>query len=149
MVSSKQARIALEKEFPGLVGTPYEITSPKTHAYNCIAWAAKDQTRWWWPVGAYWPGQVPQVCSQSAFVMQYGLLGYQECASREPESGFERIALYAGNNSLITHAARQLPDGRWTSKLGQSFDITHSLEGLEGRVYGKVAVILKRPDTGR
>lgn len=49
-----------------------------------------------------------------------------------------------------THAARQLPSGAWTSKLGEWEDIEHdtleALEGSEGRgeAYGRVALILKR-----
>ncbi len=41
--------------------------------------------------------------------------------------------------------ARQVESGLWTSKLGSLEDIEHSLEALEGSVYGAVAVLLKRP----
>ena len=27
----------------------YSITSPTEISYNCIAWAANEDTRWWWP----------------------------------------------------------------------------------------------------
>jgi hypothetical protein len=50
-----------------------------------------------------------------------------------------------------THAARSLPNGRWTSKLGNGEDIEHiTLAVLEGDLYGKVRVFLKRqvPDSG-
>jgi hypothetical protein len=43
-----------------------------------------------------------------------------------------------------THAARQLPDGTWTSKLGISEDIQHALDDLAGAVYRAVVQILKR-----
>lgn len=44
-----------------------------------------------------------------------------------------------------THAARQLPDGTWTSKLGKDVDISHdSLDGLSGDRYGTPALILRR-----
>lgn len=41
---------------------------------------------------------------------------------------------------------RQLSDGKWIIKLGQDVDISHnSLKSLEGKVYGQVKQILKRP----
>jgi hypothetical protein len=42
------------------------------------------------------------------------------------------------------HAARQLPNGRWTSKLGVSEDIEHALHDLTGLIYGSVALVFKR-----
>jgi hypothetical protein len=44
-----------------------------------------------------------------------------------------------------THAARQLDNGRWTSKLGELEDIEHSLRDLEGAAYGTVVQVMKRP----
>lgn len=42
---------------------------------------------------------------------------------------------------IPSHAARQLPNGRWTSKCGQAEDIEHDLRDLEGRLYGKGCVL--------
>lgn len=61
------------------------------------------------------------------------------------EQGYEKVALYVDHDGKPTHAARQLPTGRWTSKLGKIEDIEHELEGIAGSVYGSVAKILKRP----
>ena len=50
-----------------------------------------------------------------------------------------------------THAARQLADGRWSSKLGRREDIEHVLDalaGVDGDEYGQVVQVLKRA-TGR
>jgi len=44
-----------------------------------------------------------------------------------------------------THAARQLPSGRWSSKLGPMEDIEHELQDVTGSVYGSVVLVLKRP----
>ena len=43
--------------FPALVSGECADTSDPTPAYNCIAWAAGDDTRWWSPVdpGYFWP----------------------------------------------------------------------------------------------
>jgi hypothetical protein len=58
--------------------------------------------------------------------------------------GFEKIAIYVLDEKP-QHAARQLPNGKWTSKLGQYEDIEHNaLEGLEGSIYGYVACVMKR-----
>jgi hypothetical protein len=50
----------------------------------------------------------------------------------------------------VTHAARQLPSGAWTSKLGDWEDIEHNaLSGLESSFYGRVSIILKRQRLGK
>ncbi|MBI4658306.1 MAG: hypothetical protein HY735_05550 [Verrucomicrobia bacterium] len=64
------------------------------------------------------------------------------------EPDFEKVVLNVDEqHGRVTHAARQLPDGRWTSKLGPQWDINHLLEGLCGPrpAYGDVAQILRRP----
>jgi hypothetical protein len=61
------------------------------------------------------------------------------------EPGFEKVVLY-GSALLYTHAARQLPNGKWTSKLGALADIEHDTpEDVAGGVYGEVAGFMKRP----
>jgi len=60
------------------------------------------------------------------------------------EDGWEKIAIFADEQGEPLHAARQLPSGRWTSKLGADVDIEHDLAALEGDLYGKVACFLKR-----
>jgi hypothetical protein len=106
---------------------------------------------WWWPdpMGtAYWPLTVPRDETLEAFVAAFASLGYQVTSTAAHETGQDRIAIYA-KNGRPTHAARQLDDGRWTSKLGRSEDVTHErLEELGvvlGDVYGAVAVIMARP----
>ncbi|RMH08652.1 MAG: hypothetical protein D6704_02725 [Nitrospirae bacterium] len=60
----------LEEVFPRLCETRYEITSPQDTSYNCIAWAAGDVGRWWWPAPqAYWP---QGVSGHSQFGRQVG-----------------------------------------------------------------------------
>ena len=125
----------------------YATTSEPTIRYNCIAWAAGDTTRWWWPdpwSEGYWPAGVERVETLDAFVEMYRTLGYEPCETAAHEDGFERIAIYADRDGLPQHAARQLANGRWTSKLGEREDIEHALDGLEGVLYGKVARLLRR-----
>ena len=61
------------------------------------------------------------------------------------EDGFEKIALYGLNEAAVRHAALQVQDGLWRSKLGPGEDIELTLEGLAGPLYGRVIAYLKRP----
>jgi hypothetical protein len=137
--------------FPDLNQENCTETSPESRRYNCIAWAANNDGRWWWPdafnVG-YWPSNAPREETLEAFVRAFESLGYFQCADGSLEPGFEKIALYAkgaGEKLIPTHAARQLPNGRWTSKLGNCEDIEHStVEALLGPSYGSPVCYLKR-----
>ncbi len=128
----------------------YEITSPRSLQYNCIAWAAKDEDRWWWPAPpgtSYWPEGVPREVTLDAFIQAFNTLGYQPCEDTQYQQGFEKVAIFVNDNGIPTHVARQLNNGKWTSKLGRSYDIKHNLEELTSFVpsYGNVAIILRRP----
>lgn len=136
----------LEVAFPALVRGGYAITSPAVPICNCIAWAAGDPDRWWWPDAmgvSYWPDGIPREDTLPAFLAAFALLGYTSTSDSTLEPNVGKVALYARSGSP-THAARQLPTGRWTSKLGQAEDIEHELLALVGSLYGDVAVILAR-----
>jgi len=135
-----------QQKFPLLTQDTFRPDSPPTPAYNCIAWAAGDDTVWWEPSqDGFWPPGVPRELSVAAFVAAFGTLGYVVCPSDVPESDFEKIALYADFTQRPTHAARQLPDGTWTSKLGRNVDIVHSdPRVLQGPEYGHVVQFMRR-----
>lgn len=138
----------LDEWFPHLKATGYQVTSPASPDYNCIAWAATEDIRWWEPDPQglyYWPETSPREFTLEAYLQAFTNLGYTSTETAALEPGFEKIAIYVNTQGKPTHAARQLANGRWTSKLGRSEDIEHSLEGLEGTVYGLVAQILRRP----
>jgi len=133
----------------------FEITSEATldavnaEIYNCIAWAAGQNDAWWWPENpmCYWPLGVPNRTTLDAFVEAFRTLGYELCDSPDLEHGYEKVAIYVDRNRIPTHAARQLENGRWTSKLGPWEDIEHDYEALTGHVgqeYGDIAVVMKR-----
>jgi hypothetical protein len=137
----------LEDVFPGLRGQPYQIQNPRDRRYNCIAFAAGDSRNWWWPDLAEedtWPGGVARVETVAAFRDAFATLGYVICDDDRLEAGYEKIALFA-LAGVPKHAARQLPSGRWTSKLGPREDIEHALPDLTGMVYGSVVLVMKRP----
>lgn len=136
----------VEGLFPELSPGNYSITSPMTEQYNCIAWAAGDTKRPWWPQEPfYWPPGVLRAETRRAFQDAFQSLGYYQVATSDAsEEGLEKIALFE-QNGRPCHAARQLPDGRWSSKLGDLFDIAHRLHDLAGEHYGTVVLILQRP----
>ena len=138
---------SLEDVFPGLRGQPYRIQSPRDDRYNCIAFAAGDDRNWWWPDAAgedTWPAGVARTETVDAFRDAFATLGYVVCAGDQLEPGYEKVVLFA-LIGVPKHAARQLPSGRWISKLGPSEDIEHGLHDLTGSVYGAVVLVLKRP----
>ena len=80
-----------------------------------------------------------------AFIAMFGTLGYAPCNNQDFEEGFKKIAIYS-RQGVPTHAARQLPNKKWTSKIGKNIDIEHTTpQGLEGPFYGDVAAIMKKP----
>lgn len=130
----------IDDEFPGL---EYEVTSESDEHYNCIAWAIGNNDTWWSHLPGYrWIGQrAPGIESLIALFRE---LGYEECDNDSIESGYDKVALYAQDGHW-THAARQLRNGRWTSKLGIYEDIEHlSPEDLSGQLYGQVNCIMKK-----
>jgi hypothetical protein len=135
--------------FPLLARAGYQITSPRNEDYNCIAWAAGDDKICWWPVplhvkDVFWPAGATRAETLGAFREAFATLSYVECDAADMEPDFEKIALFADANGMPLHAARQLPEGRWTSKLGELEDIEHALHDLEGEAYGTVVLLMKR-----
>jgi len=166
--SKKYLPPEVEKHFPFLTRDLYEVIDDEPKDYNCIAFAAGDQTRWWepdpWGV-YYWP--IPKreytvVC----FVEMFESLNYQKCKCSLKKRSFEKVALYHDPVGCVatpdpaevlpnspTHAARQFPHGYWRSKLGRGELIEHkTLKCLSGTditgqrtSYGEPIQILKRP----
>lgn len=129
-----------KQEFPHLTHRNHWVKSPQSKLYNCVAWALDDETKWWWPDSMgnyYWPPGATRHETIAAFVEMFGLFGFVPSVSRAPTKNIDRLALYA-RGGIPTHVARQLPNGKWTSKLGNVEDLEHTLEALEGPLYGQV-----------
>jgi hypothetical protein len=138
---------AIFDAFPNLDPGAFQATSPATPRYNCIAYAAGDQTRWWWPDpdgNCYWPKQAQRIVRLAAFQQAFESLGYALTKDGEFDPGIEKIAMFA-LSAEPTHAARQLDGGIWSSKLGNEIDISHNLLGVENDIYGQVAFYMRRP----
>ena len=128
----------------------FDITSEFSEEYNCFAWALGDDSRWIDPTADY-AQRTADVSNESSINSVVGLFrsaGYELCDDGSLEDGYEKVAIYVKDGEP-THAARQLENGRWTSKLGKYEDIEHdSLEALNGDGYGEygsVAVFMVRP----
>jgi len=139
----------LRSKFPSLGASYLRVTSPATGDYTCIGYAAGDVDRVWkpdpWPDGLYyWPRGAPREDTMTGWTRVFELLGYRAGESRDFESGVEKVALYADLSGKPQHVARQLPNGRWTSKIGTMEDVEHELDGLEGESYGRVVLVLER-----
>ena len=130
--------------FPRLTNQNHRVTSPATPNYNCIAWSADDTQRWWQP-GIHWPIEAqPDDYGLGLLVETFRSLGYEECEDEVPEPGYEKVALYGGM-LIYTHAARQLANGKWTSKLGRAENIEHdSPDALARGVYAEVHEFMRR-----
>jgi hypothetical protein len=142
---------SLEAEYPNLASSDYRITSPRNPEYNCFAWAAEEDDRWWSPTSEdyYWPEDAPTAWDTATaletLIQTFALSGYKPCDSADFEPGIQKVAIYIDSNGMPTHMARQLSEGRWTSKLGGWEDIEHELAGVEGmNAYGSVYIILGR-----
>ncbi len=159
-ILTEHAEKRIKQVFENLRDNDFEITSPFDPKYNCIAHVAGDDSKWWWSVDTamvgndvFWFNNVPSQETLENFILAFGKLDYEPCVHSEIEENFEKVAIYVTEQEKLyipkrtpTHMARQLPTGIWTSKLGQDVDISHnSLQNLEGKTYGKVGQILKRP----
>ena len=80
------------------------------------------------------------------FVSLFEAHGYEVTDNPGLENGVEKLVLYVRDNEF-QHVARQLPNGRWKSKIGAQEDIEHDLDDLENDIpfsYGKASIFMKR-----
>lgn len=128
---------------------PLVITSLATGNYNCIAWALEDTTHFYWTGPEdffYWESDLPREETIDSFIQLFKKFGYEICENALKERGFTKIALFAKDN-IPTHAARQLPNGLWTSKLGTLEDVRHTLFAISDGLYGSVVLVLKKKNS--
>ena len=147
MSRKRSRKKELMRRFPNLKAGCFRIASQPTLQYNCIAWAAGTNERWWEPLRwAYWPpGLVKSGGTVRHLVLAFEAVGFLTCANGDVELGFEKVAIYSDGEGY-THAARQLENGRWASKLGDLEDIEHnSLNDVAGGDYGAVVGFMRRP----
>lgn len=131
------------------------MSSPKDPDYNCAAYVADDRTQKWAYTmvpqpGYYWPKGAIEDDDPDALKSAYETIGYElDTGDRaaEPEDGYEKLAIYVDDYGLWSHAAKLGADGEWSSKLGDSYDVTHKSQhcfGDSGPEYGNVAYYMRR-----
>ena len=132
----------VDVDFPKAVGRYRKTSDPDD--YNCIAYAIGDTSDWWSHEKKYkWVGDRSPLIE--ALVNVFIAKGYKKCLCASRERGYEKVALYAKGH-LWTHAAIQLENGRWSSKLGGLEDIEHETAGcICNDEYGEVYCYMKRP----
>lgn len=136
----------IKATLPILKDGGFSVTSDHTCTYNCIAWAAGDTEKWWWPSpDYYWPNGAPLEETIDAFILAFQTQGYQPCDDSSSETGYEKVAIYA-IAGRPKHMARQLISGAWSSKLGRAWDIEHfRMDAVECNEYGRGVKFLRRP----
>lgn len=152
-------RDALSDVFPDLKNdVNFEILSPQTPKYNCIAWAMQFEDRWVsifeYP-GYWWPDGVEKTMSPSALIHAFEAVGFTLCDNSNWEDGVDKVVLYKkADEDQWTHAARIVSETTEHSKFGQSFDGTHSHNvlcatglGYENQSYGVAYAFMKRSKT--
>jgi hypothetical protein len=139
-----------EGTFPRLHEFDYEVTSPESKQYNCIAYAADDTSQKWAcpPIpqpGYYWPAGAQRGNGLSALRSAFETIGYEVCEGPGYEEGFDKVVLYADADGEWQHAAKQIGCNQWSSKLGDWEDIRHAtLESIGGSDYGEAVCYMKR-----
>ena len=132
----------LNVSFPNLRREGFTVVDPLSEVYNCIAYAAGDTCEWWSHVpGSYWPPHATRSDSIASLLEVFVGLGYEQCDDSSVETGHQKVALYE-TQGVWTHAAVQMPNGTWRSKMGEGPVIEHrSPESLAGGVYGERALL--------
>lgn len=135
----------LRRDFPRLNGD-YQVLEPAGRNYNCVAHTLGITNRWIDPVTG--PANAPLAPMDRL----YGQHGYQRLPALDltPVPGVQKVVLYAtaarnGSISQVTHAALQLPDGTFASKLGPLALIRHGTpQALVGPAYGAPVAVYAR-----
>ena len=142
--------------FPGLRNSTFKITSSPDFTYNCVAWVIGITNEWWEPRyrEGTWPDHIPQERTVAAAILALANVSYEECGDGRIEENVEKVAIYGARDQFL-HVAKQLPSGRWSSKLGRAWDIEHELEALTSTAnlggpvqYGEVVAYMRREQPG-
>ena len=135
----------LVEAFPNLASEGFETVGQASELYNCIAYVAEDTSKWWWPDGTnYWPPWATLDTKMESLKEALAGLGYEQCDDSDPEDGYQKVALYE-IQGRFQHAAVQMSNGRWRSKMGQGPVVEHrNPESLSGGPYGNPKVFMRR-----
>ncbi len=132
-------------QFPNSYIEPFSITSPETPQYNCVAWALDDSEHWWEADEDYqWLNNIDFDNTLSTMQAFFKHFDYEPIDKPNMRNGIEKIALFSNDGINCSHVAKQLLSKKWTSKLGVSHDVIHTLMAMENGIYGDVVMILQK-----
>lgn len=148
-LNSSTNREALIRDFPGLKDdVNFEILSPQTPVYNCIAWAMRLNDRWVDPYmvpGHWWPDGVVKSMSPDALIQAFEAMGFTITADCSIEEDFDKVVLYKDpTKEQWTHASQLIKDSIEHSKFGEEWDGSHSFNSITGIIYGVPYCYMKR-----
>ena len=134
--------------FPNSTENNSRLTSVITDAYNCLAHALFNDSRWIWPdtkgKGA-WPPDMKREETLECVTEFLMRIGFQPCGDHLLDDGWLKIAIYT-SFEIPTHFARQTPSGKWSSKMGDKIDIEHDDLWVLGKAsYGNPTHFMKIP----
>ncbi|MBC7553967.1 MAG: hypothetical protein H7257_08310 [Taibaiella sp.] len=131
----------IKRHFPNLVPEGnFKYTSPHTDEYNCVAWASAIADEW---IQFIYDEKGNYDINVRRYINYFAEIGFAPIDNSQPEKNILKIAIYADKSNDFTHVARQLPSGKWTSKIGDWEDIEHdTLDDIAGGAYGKPVTIM-------
>ena len=131
-----------EQHFPNLGLSDFEFTSLRDEDYNCVAWGLESKEDWIQfkdEEGNY----DLRICT---YLKYFEERGYSIITDLNVNETTSKVAIYFDNNTGdFKHVSRQLDNGRWTSKIGDWEDLSHSsIEVLLGKSYGNDFVLMQK-----
>lgn len=141
------------KHYPRIkLGVNFIPKSPICDEYNCIAWSLdidymsvghENLT------GIYWPDNISKIPNINNYKRMYNSYGFIDASTSDLEEGFKKVAIYVrGTNpktGIVVHAAKQIDDIWWSSKMGDNIDGIHHLDAIQGILYGYPRFFMKKP----
>jgi hypothetical protein len=144
-LSQYRSGVNSDGSFPQLMSN-FEVLAAPTKVYNCIANSLGYHDRWVNPITSSGSNKL------AGMDQLYAAQGYQRMSTLDfsLQKGYQKVVVYAtvvnGVIKEVTHAAIQMSDGAWSSKLGANALIKHiSPNDVAGGLYGiPVAVYIRR-----
>lgn len=128
------------------LGQNFRVVGKATHEYNCIVHSVGLERGW------FQPGVSDKARPMSHMDDFYTAHGFQRAPGMDtaPQDGVERVVVFGMRDETgqvvdVTHAVRQEPNGKWTSKLGTGPLIEHdTLSQVRGGSYGEPIAVYER-----
>jgi hypothetical protein len=140
-----------------LEGENFVFSSLKKTGYNCIGFALGEEGKDLMMTAFAKRLDLGQVGlskerlnhSVKAYAKIFaGFYGFEECNDGSYEAGFDKIVLYEGldedHEISFSHVAIQVDEKYWKSKLAWCEDVEHTLDALNGPMYGHPVMFMKR-----